>query len=128
MKYIILLLLIITNFEIMAKKISELNWQKRLLIVSYENKEDELLIQTKKFILSNKCKINDRKLEIIYFEKLLNKKFETPKFIRGKKGIWLIGYDGEIKDFSSDDKILLRLFEVIDSMPMRKQEMESDKC
>ena len=112
----------------MAKKISELNWQKRLLIVSYENKEDELLIQTKKFIISNKCKINDRKLEIIYFEKLLNKKFETPKFIRGKKGIWLIGYDGEIKDFSSDDKILLRLFEVIDSMPMRKQEMKSDKC
>ena len=128
MKYIILLLLILTNFEIMAKKISELNWQKRLLIVSFENKEDELLIKTKKFIISNKCKINDRKLEIIYFEKLLNKKFETPKFIRGKKGIWLIGYDGEIKDFSSDDKILLRLFEVIDSMPMRKQEMISDKC
>ena len=112
----------------MAKKISELNWQKRLLIVSYENKEDELLIQTKKFIISNNCKIIDRKLEIIYFEKFLNKKFETPKFIKGKKGIWLIGYDGEIKDFSSDDKILLRLFEVIDSMPMRKQEMESDKC
>ena len=112
----------------MAKKISELNWQKRLLIVSYENKEDELLIQTKKFIISNKCKIYDRKLEIIYFEKFLNNKFETPKFIKGIKGIWLIGYDGEIKDFSSDDKILLRLFEVIDSMPMRKQEMESDKC
>ena len=128
MKYIFLFLLIFTNFEIMAKKNLELNWQKRLLIVSYENKEDELFIQTKKFIISNKCKINDRKLEIIYFEKLLNKKFETPKFIRGKKGIWLIGYDGEIKDFSSDHKILLRLFEVIDSMPMRKQEMESDKC
>ena len=128
MKYIFLFLLIFTNFEIMAKKNLELNWQKRLLIVSYENKEDVLFIQTKKFIISNKCKINDMKLEIIYFEKLLNKKFETPKFIRGKKGIWLIGYDGEIKDFSSDDKILLRLFEVIDSMPMRKQEMISDKC
>ena len=112
----------------MAKKISELNWQKRLLIVSYENKEDELLIQTKKFIISNNCKINDRKLDIIYFEKFLNEKFETPKFIESKKGIWLIGYDGEIKDFSSDDKILLRLFEVIDSMPMRKQEMINDKC
>ena len=128
MKYIILLLLILTNFEIMAKKISELNWQKRLLIVSFENKEDELFIKTKKFIISNKCKINDRKLEIIYFEKFLNEQYETPKFIERKKGIWLIGYDGEIKDFSSNDKILLRLFEVIDSMPMRKQEMESDKC
>ena len=128
MKYIILLLLIFTNFEIMAKKKLELNWQNRLLIVSYKNKEDELLFQTKKFIINNKCKINDRKLEIIYFEKFLNEKFETPKFIKGKKGIWLIGYDGGIKDFSSDDKILLRLFKVIDSMPMRKEEMISDKC
>ena len=112
----------------MAKKKLELNWQNRLLIVSYKNKEDELLFQTKKFIINNKCKINDRKLEIIYFEKFLNEKFETPKFIKGKKGIWLIGYDGGIKDFSSDDKILLRLFKVIDSMPMRKEEMISDKC
>ena len=128
MKYIILLLLIFTNFEIMAKKKLELNWQNRLLIVSYKNKEDELLFQTKKFIINNKCKINDRKLEIIYFEKFLNEKFETPKFIKGKKGIWLIGYDGGIKDFSSDDKILLSLFKVIDSMPMRKEEMISDKC
>ena len=60
MKYIFLFLLIFTNFEIMAKKISELNWQKRLLIVSYENKEDELLIQTKKFIISNNCRVQPR--------------------------------------------------------------------
>ena len=128
MKYIFLFLLIFTNFEIMAKKNLEPNWQKRLLIISYENKDDKLLTLSKKFINKNKCKIEDRKLEIIFFEKFLNNNFETPKFIKNKKGIWLIGYDGGIKDFSSDDEIFLRLFKVIDSMPMRKQEMESDKC
>ena len=128
MKYIFLFLLIFTNFEIMAKKNLEPNWQKRLLIISYENKDDKLLTLSKKFINRNKCKIEDRKLEIIFFEKFFNNNFETPKFIKNKKGIWLIGYDGGIKDFSSDDEILLRLFKVIDSMPMRKQEIESDKC
>ena len=112
----------------MAKKNLEPNWQKRLLIISYENKDDKLLTLSKKFININKCKIEDRKLEIIFFEKFLNNIFETPKYIKNKKGIWLIGYDGGIKDFSPDDEILLRLFEVIDSMPIRKQEMESDKC
>ena len=117
----------------MAKKISELNWQKRLLIVSYENKEDELLIQTKKFIISNNCKINDRKLDIIYFEKFLNEKFETPKFIESKKGIWLIGYDGQVKGHSSDISLLKKIHHLIDKMPIRKKEMidspeQNGKC
>ena len=48
--------------------------------------------------------------------------------MNNKYGIWLIGYDGKIKDFSNDDKIYLRLFDLIDSMPMRKDEMINDKC
>ena len=34
-------------------------------------------------------------------------KFTTPKFLEYKYGIWLIGYDGNIKDYSSDDKNFL---------------------
>ena len=55
-------------------------------------------------------------------------KFTTPKFLENKYGIWLIGYDGNIKDYSSDDKIFFRLFNLIDSMPMRKSEIEKDTC
>ena len=33
-----------------------------------------------------------------------------------------------IKDSSFDDKIFLRLFALIDSMPMRKDEKNNDKC
>ena len=112
----------------MAKQISELNWGKRLLVVSYEKQDDEIFIITKKFISDKKCEIEDRNLEIIFYKNFVNKDYSKPEFINKKYGIWLIGYDGIIKDFSSDDEIFLRLFDLIDSMPMRKDEMVNDKC
>jgi len=112
----------------MAKQISELSWEKRLLIVSYEKQDDQIFIISKKFISDNKCEIEDRNLEIIFYEKFENKHYLKPNFIKNKYGIWLIGYDGMIKDSSFDGKIFLRLFDLIDSMPMRKDEMINDKC
>ena len=112
----------------MAKQISELSWEKRLLVISYDEQEDQIFIKSKKFISDNKCEIEDRNLEIILYEKFENKDYFKPEFINNKYGIWLIGYDGMIKDFSSNDKIYLRLFDLIDSMPMRKDEMINDKC
>ena len=112
----------------MAKQISELSWEKRLLVISYEKKNDRIFIKTKKFISDNKCEIRDRNLKIIFFEKFKNNDFLTPKFINEKYGIWLLGYDGEIKDYSLDEKIFVRLFNLIDSMPMRKNEIKNDSC
>ena len=112
----------------MAKKISELNWEKRTLIISYENKNNDLFTKTEKFISDYKCEVNARNLEIIFFEKFKNINFLIPKFINENYGIWLLGYDGGIKDYSLDEKILFRLFNLIDSMPMRKNEIKNDKC
>ncbi len=112
----------------MPKQISDLNWKKRIIIISYKKQSGELFSKSIKYISDNKCGIDDRNLEIIFFENFKNKDFLTPKFINKKIGIWLIGYDGEIKDYSQDDKIYLRLFNLIDSMPMRKQEIKNDKC
>ena len=128
MKYIFIILILFINFEIMAKQISELNWQKRLLIISYQNDADQIFIKTTKFISDNKCKIEDRNLQILFFEKFKNKDYIIPKFIKNKNGIWLIGYDGNVKDYSIDDSILPRLFNLIDSMPIRQNEMKHDKC
>ena len=128
MKYIFTILILFINFEIMAKQISELNWKKRLLVISYQNEDDLVFIQTTKFISNNTCQIVDRNLEIIFFENFKNKQYTTPDFIEDKYGIWLIGYDGNIKDYTEDDKIFLGLFDLIDSMPMRKNEMINDKC
>ena len=105
-----------------------MSWKKRLFVVSYEKQDDLIFTKTKKFISSNKCEIEDRNLEIIFYEKFKNKNYSKPEFINNKYGIWLIGYDGMIKDSSSDDKIFLRLFDLIDSMPMRKNEMINEKC
>ena len=112
----------------MAKQIADLNWEKRIIIISYKKQSDELFTKSIKYISENKCEIDDRNLEIIFFENYKNKVFLTPKFINKKNGIWLLGYDGEIKDYSQDDKIFLRLFNLIDSMPMRKQEMKKGSC
>jgi len=112
----------------MAKQISELNWKKRLLLISYQNEYDQIFNESEKFITEKKCQIDDRNLEIIFFKDFKNKLYITPDFIKDKYGIWLIGYDGNIKDYNLDDKILLRLFDVIDSMPMRKNETVNDKC
>ena len=128
MKYIIILIIFITNAEIMAKQISDLKWEKRILIISYAKQIDKLFSKSIKYISDHQCQIDDRNLEIIFFEKYKNKDFLTPKFINKKYGIWLLGYDGEIKDYSQDDKIFLRLFNLIDSMPMRKKEITNDDC
>ena len=128
MKYITILLISFISIQIMEKQISDLCWEKRLLVISYNKQEDQIFIKSKKFISDNKCEIEDRNLEIIFYEKFKNKDYVKPDFINKKYGIWLIGYDGMIKDSSSDDKIFLRLFNLIDSMPMRKDEMINDKC
>ena len=112
----------------MAKQISELNWKKRLLLISYQNDGDQIFIKTTKFISDNKCEIEDRNLQILFFEKFKNKNYIIPNFIKNKYGMWLIGYDGNVKDYSIDDSILLRLFNLIDSMPIRQNEMKHDKC
>ena len=128
MKYITILLISFISIQIMAKQISELSWEKRLLVISFNKQDDEIFIKSKQFISDNKCEIENRNLEIIFYEKFKNKDYVKPDFINKKYGIWLIGYDGMIKDSSSDDKIFLRLFNLIDSMPMRKDEMINDKC
>ena len=128
MKYTFIILILFINLEIMAKQISELNWEKRLLLVSYQNDGDQIFIKTTKFISDNRCEIEDRNLQIVFFEKFKNKDYIIPKFIKNKNGIWLIGYDGNVKDYSIDDSILPRLFNLIDSMPIRQNEMKHDKC
>ena len=112
----------------MAKQISVLNWKKRLLIVSYNNEYEKIFSEGKKFILDNKCQIDDRNLEILFFKNFKNNDYEAPDFIDNKYGVWLIGYDGSIKDYTEDGKIFFMLFDLIDSMPIRKNEIIDDRC
>ena len=56
----------------MAKQISEFEWKKRLLIISYEKEDDELISKSLNFISKNTCEIDDRNLELIFFKKFKN--------------------------------------------------------
>ena len=67
MKYAIIIIILFIHFEIMAKQISDFNWEKRIVIISFEKKEDQIFLFTQKFVSENKCSINDRNLEFIYF-------------------------------------------------------------
>ena len=128
MKYIIVSFIFFINVETMAKQISDLNWEKRVVIISFENKKEKIFLSSQKFIQENRCAVDDRNVQFIFFEKFKNNEFEMPKFVSNEFGIWLIGYDGSIKDYSKDDKIFSRLFNLIDSMPMRQNEIKKDKC
>ena len=44
-----------------------------------------------------------------------------------KTGIWLIGYDGNIKGYTEDNTLLSNLHDLIDNMPIRKNEMRRFK-
>ena len=97
----------------------------KFFIYFFEKHKFIFITKSLNFISDNTCEINDRNLELIFFKKFKNKNFEKPIFIN-EYGIWLLGYDGKVKDFSSDSSILLRLFSLIDSMPMRKNEKIKD--
>ena len=65
MKYIIVSFIFFINVETMAKQISDLNWEKRIVIISFEKKEDQIFLFTQKFVSENKCSINDRNLKFL---------------------------------------------------------------
>ena len=100
-------------------------WTNRLVILITNKKDTRLEIQVKKFFESYACDVDDRNLKLLHF--FTDKPIVTqlPKALRLQTGLWLLGYDGSIKDFSEDGQLLNRLFHTVDGMPMRQDEMAS---
>ena len=100
-------------------------WTNRLVILITHKKDTSLETQVKRFFESHACDVDNRKLELLHFH--TNKPIVTqlPKAMHSQTGLWLLGYDGSIKDFSEDGQLLNRLFQTIDEMPMRQGEMLS---
>ncbi|MDA9734854.1 DUF4174 domain-containing protein [SAR116 cluster bacterium] len=119
------------NFAMAEKKsLSNYLWENRLLIISFENGDNIIKNLTNEYIKKNQCQFDDRNLKVIFFENYKNSNYQSPSYIIGNYGFWLIGYDGGVKLFSKDISILKNIFSTIDSMPMRKNEMasKSSKC
>ena len=97
-------------------------WTKRLLVINLKSKDKEKLSYINNWLFANKCKIEDRHINIVFFKDFKNKKYKEPPFLKDF-GFWLIGYDGEVKSFSLEEKFINEIFYLIDQMPIRKQEM-----
>ena len=130
--FLIIFYLFIGNNLVMAEKTSLSNylWENRLFIISYKKGSIDIKNSTEEFIQKNQCEFDDRNLKVIFFENYKNSNYQSPSYITGNFGFWLVGYDGGVKLFSKDISILKNIFSTIDSMPMRKNEIssKSSKC
>ena len=103
----------------------EYAWNNRLVIVITNKKNTDLEKQVRRFFETRVCDIDDRNLKLLHFNKNELTVTQLQKKMRSQTGLWLLGYDGSIKDFSADGQLLNRLFQTIDRMPIRQDEMVS---
>ena len=100
--------------------------KKNITIIDKE--EDTVLVnEVNKFFITHKCKNDERNLELIKFKKSNDYNKKRTSYFKDKTGIWLIGYDGNIKGYTEDNTLLLYLHNLIDNMPIRKKEMKEFK-
>tara|TARA_Y100000814_G_scaffold69060_1_gene42754 strand:- start:162 stop:593 length:432 start_codon:yes stop_codon:yes gene_type:complete len=119
------------SVQVMQKSsINEYNWNSRLLLINVDNNENELYKSLLKFQIEKYCEFEDRKLIGIKFKDGSNDAYFTPDFISNQYGMWLVGYDGTVKEFSEDQSFLYQIFDIIDQMPMRQNEIQNNpsKC
>ena len=100
-------------------------WTNRLVILITNKKDTSLETQVKRFFKSHACDVDDRNLKLLHFPTDKSAVTQLPKKMRSQTGLWLLGYDGSIKGFSENGQLLDRLFQTIDRMPMRQDEMAS---
>ena len=108
------------------KSINNYEWTYRLLLINSIEKTTTLdqLLKNKNIL----CQFKDRKLKLIKFKNNVSSTYKTPSYIKNKFGVWLIGYDGGVKYFTSIEEFNFDdIFKIIDGMPIRQNEMEMTK-
>ena len=129
--YIVTLILLIFFMSVQSNaeklSLSTFMWEKRLVILAINNSNLSFLEKTQQFINNNLCEFKDRNLKFIPYQNSTNKDYQTPTYIKNQYGFWLVGYDGQVKLYSKELSFLNMLFEEIDTMPMRKDEMSASQ-
>ena len=74
--------------------------------------------------MNNTCNITERNLVFFAYKFKSNEYQQLPIKFKSGKGLYLIGYDGNLKKFSKSIEFLDVLFELIDEMPIRQLEMQ----
>ena len=113
--------------ELQGFELSRYLWKNRIILTFAEDEDHPDLIKLKVEMNENDCEILNRDLLHFHFSndhKIGNLTTTNDQSFR----ILLIGKDGGIKYESNRSVFLIQLFELIDSMPMRKNEMQDDRC
>ena len=106
--------------------ISSLEWKKRIVLFNIREKDNRVFERIESWVNANKCQIEERNIEIIPFISGENHQYFFPIHLRST-GVWLIGYDGEVKAYSKSFELLEQIADLIDVMPIRKIERHQDK-
>ena len=95
---------------------NQYRWQNRIIITYASSDENAKLSKLRQDIQENSCGFKNRNL--LHFH--ITEPNEEYKIL-------LIGKDGGIK-FEGENRTLQQIFNQIDTMPMRRNEMQFDSC
>ena len=118
---------IMIPIEIQGIELNQYLWKNRIILTFADDEDHPDLIKLKVEMKENYCGILNRDLLHFHFSnegKTANHTTTNDQSFR----ILLIGKDGGIKFVSNRSVSLNHLFELIDSMPMRQDEMQHDRC
>ena len=110
--------------------INSFSWDRRIVLLISEENNLNVINETDNFFNRNSCENEERNLEYIRIVGDDINKYIIPDRYKNKYGIWLIGYDGGDKSYSTDASLLKEIHNIIDTMPIRRSEMaeQTKKC
>ena len=112
---------------ILENYINSFAWEKRIVLFISKSKYIYFINETDNFFKKNKCENDNRNLKYIRIVGDEVKKYNISEKFKNKYGMWLIGYDGQIKSYSSDISLLKEIYNIVDKMPLRKKEILEQK-
>ena len=112
---------------ILEDYINSFAWKKRIVLFISKSKYVYFINETDNFFKKNKCENDNRNLKYIRIVGNEVKKYNISEKFKNKYGMWLIGYDGQIKSYSSDISLLKEIYNIVDKMPLRKKEILEQK-
>ena len=107
----------------LEKQMQSYSWNKRIVLFITKGKYIHFINEVDNFFHKYKCENEKRNLEYIKIVGDEVNKYIFPDKYENKYGIWLIGYDGQVKGHSTDISLLKKIHHLIDKMPIRKKEM-----
>ena len=113
--------------KILEDYINSFAWEKRIVLFISKSKYVYFINETDNFFKKNKCENDNRNLKYIRIVGDEVKKYNISEKFKNKYGMWLIGYDGQVKSYSSDISLLKEIYNIVDKMPLRKKEILEQK-